>query len=51
MADVAGPSKERSGLGLAVGDALATAFFVFVSSTFDEVAFPHPVDGSPGRPL
>ena len=31
------PAKARSGLSLAVGDALATAFFVFVSSTFEEV--------------
>jgi len=34
MAAEAKPAKERSGLSLAVGDALATAFFVFVSSTF-----------------
>lgn len=38
MAAEAKLAKERSGLSLAVGDALATAFFVFVSSTFDEVA-------------
>lgn len=40
MATDAGPSKGRSGLSLAVGDALATAFFVFVSSTFEEVLCP-----------
>lgn len=34
------PAKERSGLSLAVGDALATAFFVFVSSTFEEASSP-----------
>ena len=37
MATDAAPAKARSGLSLAVGDALATAFFVFVSSTFEEV--------------
>jgi hypothetical protein len=40
MAAEAQPAKERSGLSLAVGDALATAFFVFVSSTFEEVSLP-----------
>ena len=37
MAADATPAKARSGFSLAVGDALATAFFVFVSSTFEEV--------------
>ena len=37
MATDAAPATKRSGLSLAVGDALATAFFVFVSSTFEEV--------------
>lgn len=37
MATDVAPAKKRSGLSLAVGDALATAFFVFVSSTFEEV--------------
>ena len=37
MATVAGTTKERSGVSLAFGDAVATAFFVFVSSIFDEV--------------
>ena len=40
MAAEAKPAKERSGLSLAVGDALATAFFVFVSSTFEEASLP-----------
>lgn len=39
MAIDAAPTTKRSGLSLAVGDALATAFFVFVSSTFEEVLF------------
>ena len=37
MTTDAAPAKARSGLSLAVGDALATAFFMFVSSTFEEV--------------
>lgn len=44
MATNAAPAKARSGLSLAVGDALATAFFVFVSSTFEEVLEPLLVD-------
>lgn len=31
-------AKVRSGFSLAVGDAIATGFFVFISSTFEEVA-------------
>ena len=31
------PAKVRSGFSLAVGDAIATGFFVFISSTFEEV--------------
>ena len=40
MTTDAAPAKARSGLSLAVGDALATAFFMFVSSTFEEVFEP-----------
>ena len=38
MATDAAPARQRSGFSLAVGDALATSFFVFVSSTFEEAS-------------